>query len=200
MRMAGTRLLLFDEQKRAPATRLKMLKAAWRLPDFRRVVQFFGNSSMPVLLRILCRRCRSAFYICRSCYRGQRYCGDSCRHQSRREQKRASNKRHRESPEGRLDNRDRVRRFRARKRAEVAIVMDQGSAELSSADNLDFDGYAPKKMFGVMLLVALVAGHLNSDPGAVDENDDKPHQCKVCGACSAFCLGVQTGYPKWRPP
>ena len=114
---------------------------------------------MPVILRLLCRRCRGVYTICRSCYRGHAYCGDLCRDESRLEQKRASNKRYRESPEGRLDNRDRVRRFRARKRAELANVMDQGSAALSSADNLDCDGYAPKRSFGVMLLVALANGH-----------------------------------------
>ena len=80
-----------------------------------------------VLLRQ--RRCRgewcgAVFYLCRSCDRGQRYCSERCREKSRREQRRAANRRHQRSDEGRLDHRDRQREYRLRL---VRRVTDHGS-------------------------------------------------------------------------
>ena len=68
--------------------------------------------------------CGGLFFICRSCYRGQRYCSGPCRQAARREQRRAANRRHQQSDEGRLDHRDRQRAYRRR----IARVTDQGSA------------------------------------------------------------------------
>lgn len=80
-----------------------------------------------VLLRQ--RQCRSepcgaVFYLCRPCDRGQRYCSARCRERSRRQQRRAANRRHQRSDEGRLDHRDRQREYRLRL---VRRVTDQGS-------------------------------------------------------------------------
>lgn len=80
-----------------------------------------------VLLRQ--RRCRAEwcgaiFYLCRSCDRGQRYCSWRCREKARREQRRAANRKHQRSDEGRLDHRDRQREYRLRL---VGRVTDQGS-------------------------------------------------------------------------
>jgi len=69
-------------------------------------------------------RCGAVFYLCRSCDRGQRYCSERCRGKSRREQRRAANRRHQRSDEGRLDHRDRQREYRLRL---VERVTDQGS-------------------------------------------------------------------------
>lgn len=41
--------------------------------------------------------CGVLFFICRSCYRGQRYCSGPCRQTARREQRRAANRRHQHS-------------------------------------------------------------------------------------------------------
>ena len=41
-----------------------------------------------VLVAIECRRCDEPFELCLCCYRGQAYCGDECRDQARKEQKR----------------------------------------------------------------------------------------------------------------
>jgi len=69
--------------------------------------------------------CGALFYVCRSCDRGQRYCSERCRGKARREQRRAANRRHQDSREGRLDHRDRQREYRRRL---VALrVTDQGS-------------------------------------------------------------------------
>ena len=58
--------------------------------------------------------CGAVFYICRSCYRGQAYCGDECRAPAQRRQRRTANAKHQRSPEGRLDHRDHQRAYRAR--------------------------------------------------------------------------------------
>ncbi|MBI1951585.1 MAG: hypothetical protein HYS34_09520 [Acidobacteria bacterium] len=73
------------------------------------------------------------FYICRSCYRGQRYCSDPCRRTTRREQRRIANRRHQQSDDGRLDHRDRQRAYRQRRRARVT---DQGSAPASYSGSI----------------------------------------------------------------
>jgi hypothetical protein len=80
------------------------------------------------------RDCGALFYICRSCYRGQRYCSEPCRQTTRREQQRAANGRHQQSPEGRLDHRDRQRAYRQLRLA--GRVTDQGSAPESASGSM----------------------------------------------------------------
>jgi len=73
------------------------------------------------------------FYLCPHCDRGQRYCSLRCRQKSRRRQRREANRRHQQSPEGRLDHRDRQRTYRQRQRARVT---DQSSLRSPSGANL----------------------------------------------------------------
>ncbi|HET7291946.1 MAG TPA: hypothetical protein VFM88_05955 [Vicinamibacteria bacterium] len=85
-------------------------------------------SAEQVLLRQrLCRAeaCGAVFYLCGRCDHGQRYCSERCREKARREQRRAANRRHQQSPEGRLDHRDRQREYR--RRLIARRVTDQGS-------------------------------------------------------------------------
>ncbi len=63
--------------------------------------------------------CGAVFYLCRHCDRGQRYCSPRCRQKSRRQQRRQANRRHQQSPEGRLDHRDRQRAYLQRRQARV---------------------------------------------------------------------------------
>ena len=72
------------------------------------------------------RVCGVMFYICSSCYRGQVYCGDECRRRMRRQQMRVANRKHQDSPEGRLDHRDRQRAYR--ERCSLRRVTDHTSA------------------------------------------------------------------------
>ena len=98
-------------------------------------------SSEPVpLYQIVCRGpgCGALFYVCRPCYRGQRYCRDVCRKAARREQERRSNERHQRTEWGRLDHRDRQRAYRERKTL-VAFVTDQGSGEAAAVPTLGAD-------------------------------------------------------------
>jgi hypothetical protein len=85
-----------------------------------------------VLLRLrVCfgNECRAVFFLCSRCDRGQRYCSLACRERARVEQRRRANRRHQQSPEGRLDHRDRQRAYRerCRHRALQASLTDQGS-------------------------------------------------------------------------
>ena len=77
--------------------------------------------------------CGAVFYLCPHCDRGQRYCSSRCREKSRRLQRRQANRRHQQSPEGRLDHRDRQREYRQRQRARVT---DQSSLRASPCVNL----------------------------------------------------------------
>jgi hypothetical protein len=83
-----------------------------------------------VLRQRVCRYslCRTIFYICRCCDRGQRYCREECRKICRREQCRAANRRHQQSDEGRLDHQDHQRAYLERKRLRK-IVTDQPSVD-----------------------------------------------------------------------
>jgi hypothetical protein len=83
--------------------------------------------------------CRALFLICSHCDRGQRYCSPDCRLQSRGEQLRAARRRHQQSPEGRLDHRDRQRDYRRRKAASsegasaISVTDHSSKASLNSA-------------------------------------------------------------------
>ena len=77
--------------------------------------------------------CSAVFYLCPPCDRGQRYCSSRCREKSRRLQRRQANRRHQQSPEGRLDHRDRQRAYRRRLQARVT---DQSSLRTSPCVSL----------------------------------------------------------------
>ena len=89
-----------------------------------------------VFRQLFCRGsgCGVMFYICKSCYRGQAYCGDGCRGRMRREQKRRAKRRHQQSREGRLDHRDRQRAYRERCR--LRRVTDHTSAGSGRSGNI----------------------------------------------------------------
>lgn len=85
-----------------------------------------GAAATPSVYQRRCRArsCRAVFFICRPCYSGQTYCSSWCRRTERREQLRQANRRHQQSPGGRLDHRDRQRAYRRRRAA--TGVTDQG--------------------------------------------------------------------------
>lgn len=93
-----------------------------------------------VLRQRVCRgsECHAVFWICRHCDRGQRYCSPACRAQARLQQRRRANRRHQQSPEGRLDHRDRQREYRKRcaQRTPPARVTDQGSLSIASSGTM----------------------------------------------------------------
>lgn len=81
-----------------------------------------------------CGECLGLFSVCRSCFRGQRYCGPACRSKGRRRVVRAARARHQRSEEGRLDHRDRQRAYRQRRRSgKRPGVTDPGSQPEAAA-------------------------------------------------------------------
>ena len=97
----------------------------------RRLLRRMAAHEEVVLRQRFCfaSECRALFFVCSHCDRGQRYCSLACRQQVRLRQRRLANRRHQQSPEGRLDHRDRQRQYRARRapRRYRARVTDQGS-------------------------------------------------------------------------
>jgi hypothetical protein len=64
----------------------------------------------------VCPCCQRSFAICCRCDRGHVYCSRRCSWEARQESLRQARRRHRRSPEGRLDHRDRERERRRRRR------------------------------------------------------------------------------------
>ena len=89
-----------------------------------------------LLRRRICRGigCGAAFWICRHCDRGHRYCGERCRGKARLRQRRRANEKHQKSPEGRLDHRDRQRVYR--KKCRLRRVTDHTSARRPRSVNI----------------------------------------------------------------
>ena len=88
-----------------------------------------------LLLRaVSCRRCGRSFYICQSCWRGQAYCRDSCRHHSQREAHRLAQQRYRQTARGREAHRQaqRMRRMHVYKKT----VADASSTPAPERDRL----------------------------------------------------------------
>ncbi|MCH9685168.1 MAG: hypothetical protein K0V04_27270, partial [Deltaproteobacteria bacterium] len=76
------------------------------------------------------RECSQLFFICRCCDCGHRYCGRKGSRLMREASLRRARRRHRDSPEGRDDHRDRQREYRRRR---AARVVDHGANNLPSA-------------------------------------------------------------------
>jgi hypothetical protein len=114
---------------RAPVVQLLSLRPMVLLaePSDRPFRQRFCQSS----------NCRSLFLICSHCDRGQRYCSLDCRLQSRGEQLRAARRRHQQSPEGRLDHRDRQRAYRRRKATSSDLTSAISVTDHASKASLD---------------------------------------------------------------
>ena len=83
-----------------------------------------------VLRQRLCPSCQALFLICEHCDRGHRYCSLECRQQVRLQRHRLANRRYQQSPEGRLDHRERQRQYR--ERCGQARVTDQSSLSIIS--------------------------------------------------------------------
>lgn len=87
-----------------------------------------GSIGIPVeLVELICRRCSGKFELCRSCYRGQAYCGDACRQAARRDSIVRARGRYASSRRGRLKHQDRQNHYRRESRKRN--VTDHSSTE-----------------------------------------------------------------------
>ena len=119
--------------------------------------------------------CRTVFYLCRHCDRGQRYCSRRCREKSRRLQRREANRRYQQSPEGRLDHQDRQKAYRLRQRQ--AGVTDQGSTVPFSCGRMGAPQWLPSIEVTRTAEIPLPVG-VGQDSGWV--------VCQICGRRGRF--------------
>ena len=138
------------------------------------------------LLRRVCLRCGTIFGICRSCFRGQRYCSDSCRKDARAEKHRASNRRHQRSPEGRDNHRDRQRDYRKR-------LKDRGVTDQSCSAKT-----APRSLFQIAASEGdpheAAHGGDGADP---PPRGGRPEGAAVCIFCGRPGFFVSAGEGDW---
>lgn len=92
------------------------------------------SEKLEAVVRVRCRWCSGLFGVCRSCYRGQAYCGVTCREAGTRRRQQQARDRHQRTPEGRQDHRDRMRALRARRRQ--ARLSDASRPQASSGATL----------------------------------------------------------------
>jgi hypothetical protein len=122
--------------------------------------------------------CRALFFLCAHCDRGQRYCSLVCRQRSRLRQRRSANRRHQQSPEGRLDHRDRQRQYRERHCR--ARVTDQGSILIinsASSSRGTVDANSPEQEIPAAIVVF---------PRGPENRPGLRLFCRVCGCAGRF--------------
>jgi hypothetical protein len=95
------------------------------------------DSPLTTLRLARCPRCQALFAICRRCDRGHVYCSPRCSVEARSESLRQARRRHRQSPEGRLDHRDRERARRRRRRIGAPRVGDHPSTPASASVSVE---------------------------------------------------------------
>ena len=79
---------------------------------------------------LVCRRCGTSFFICRSCWHGQAYCSESCRVVELTTSTREAGRRYQSGDEGRERHLQRQRRYRERQSCatvSMAPVTHQGT-------------------------------------------------------------------------
>lgn len=79
-------------------------------------------------ISISCKECGEIFIVCRSCYRGHRYCSNQCRLMGYRESNTKAQKKYQKTFKGRLNHSKRQMRYRAKHK----IVTHQTSIKLKT--------------------------------------------------------------------
>ena len=59
-----------------------------------------------------CKHCSNVFVICKSCYRGHKYCSKACRKSGYEASRKQAREKYNDSIEAKLDHQDRSRRYR----------------------------------------------------------------------------------------
>jgi len=150
-----------------------------------------------ILLMRACRLCRQLFFLCPACDRGHAYCSLPCRREGRARSVRAAGRRHQQSPEGRLDHRDRQRAYRARCRWRVT---HQTSPTPTSYGILSPAALPPSAPGGTG---SAPEGRTDAPPDPVSESGDPAATpapcCCRCGRAGSFVRWHEDGGPRWRP-
>jgi hypothetical protein len=144
------------------------------------------NSKDPMRQRF-CRRldCRAIFFICRSCDRGQQYCGSSCRQLARVQQRRDASRRYWQSAEGRFSHRLNQRAYRQR-RAQARRYSEEQNRE-----TVTDQGSAPALIVAISVRPTVARGQLSRflflvwPTGALPAAKVQP-TCRCCGHQGQF--------------
>jgi hypothetical protein len=143
-----------------------------------------GNTGEVVLYQLFCGLCGSMFHICRHCYRGQKYCCESCRTIARRRQMDAARLRYRRTPEAKLDQRDRQKQWRMRQ-SQKNTVMDQGSMAEQDVPSSNGRECTSRRPFRFESVIAALNNGLSRVLGA-------PY-CVICGCAGKFINPFHVG-------
>jgi len=97
-----------------------------------------GSMDIVFLKKIQCKHCGSIFYVCRSCWRGQVYCGDICRRIAQLRAHRESERLYRQTEKGREAHRQGEKKRRTKKNEKNEKTMDDvGTTPPLACDNVD---------------------------------------------------------------
>ena len=97
-----------------------------------------GSMDIVFLKKIQCKHCGSIFYVCRSCWLGQVYCGDRCRRIAQLKAHRESERLYRQTEKGREAHRQGEKRRRIKKNEKNEKTMDDvGTTPPLACDNVD---------------------------------------------------------------
>jgi len=137
-----------------------------------------------------CPRCEEPFSICKHCDRGHVYCSPRCSAEARSESLRRARRRHRQSPEGRLDHRDRERDRRRRQRQESTCVGDHPSAPADASVTVGPLPTAPGRAWPLLACSGPPSPSVTSidDPRPPLQSccPDHSSQLRHCSRCGAF--------------
>lgn len=88
-----------------------------------------GNTPVFHVRQIHCDRCGTGFFVCQSCWRGQRYCSEECREPAQREARQGAQRRYRRTEKGKKTHREAEKRRRVGlAKKNERIVGDGGSS------------------------------------------------------------------------
>ena len=79
--------------------------------------------TMVWLQKIVCRCCDVIFHLCRSCYRGQVYCGQACRLAGYLRNHREAQRQYRETDKGKRSHREAEKRRRMKSSPKNSVTM-----------------------------------------------------------------------------
>jgi len=144
------------------------------------------ESGEVVLYQLFCNlpECGAMFHICRHCYRGHKYCSETCRAKARRRQMDEARLRYRRTQEAKLDQRDRQRRWRLRRGAKNS-VMDQGSPSVKNTPPSRSRECTARRPFQWAAVIAALKNGLAHIFGA-------PY-CVICGYTDKFVNPFHVG-------
>jgi hypothetical protein len=145
-----------------------------------------ANDPVP-LIELVCPWCKETFCICRSCYRGHKYCSESHSDKARRENNRRYNKKYRDDEDVREHRteyeRERRRKKKAEKREAEKSDVEKRNAEEHEAEEHDVEEHGAQEL-------ARAAGVRPEAPceGAVCESQVGDHGSPRGGASGTIAL------------